>query len=102
MRVRQAPADLHRRHERRIEPGHSETCQSGERAGLTDLDRPHPEPPALEMHLDPLHEGVALGAAEGCREQLHDDRVAVERGERLEILLPPAPKHQALRLQNRA
>jgi hypothetical protein len=49
------------------------------------------------MRLDPVGEGVALGAIENGGEELHHGRIGVQRRERLSVGIAPMAQDEAFR-----
>jgi len=73
-----------------------EAGEAGEGSLRGHLDGPQAVAAIIEASLDALDQGGALGEGQRRGEVLHDGRVGVHRGERLEVRGPPAPQQQPL------
>ena len=93
------PADLDAGREMGLESRHGQADEADEIGHARHLDRPEPEAVAGEVVADPGDGRVALRAIHRPGEVLHHDRVRVHRGERREILVAPAAKAKARRLE---
>ncbi len=67
------------------------------RSAAANLDRPQPPSLDRDQALDVARELIALRARERGREVAHDLRIAVQRGERRQVLLAPLAQQQAWR-----
>ena len=94
MRAGEAPADLHRRREVRIEPRDREADKADERRDARHLDRPPAEPVLREMSLDARDESIDVRAGRGGQE-LHDARVVEHGDEGLVVRVAPGAQEQA-------
>src|SRR4029077_13651374 len=61
------------------------------------LDYPQSESVAFEVITNPRHHRLALGSIQELRQELHDARVGIERGERRQVGAPPGAKHKSRR-----
>jgi hypothetical protein len=92
-------SDLDGRRERGDEVGRPQPDVADE-PEVVGVDRPQAVAALGEAALDPVDEGVALGAGEGGRVVAHHLRVGVEGGEAVAVPVgPAAAEHQALGAQ---
>jgi hypothetical protein len=97
------PSNLDIALDRTSEVDGGQAREAKELAVRLSLDRPQSPSVALNVRLDPLVDhGVALLWPEERGEVPHDLRVAVQVGERLTIMVMPAPEPQALGLNRDA
>ena len=89
---REAPANLHRGRERRVERWDGEADEADERLLLKKLGGKQAEAVTLEMLLYVGNQVVGLAWREQAGHKLHDARVGVHRPKRLTVRGAPAPK----------
>ena len=97
--LREAPADLHRRHEGSLEGGNPEPDIAGEPAACKGLHRVKTKPATFQIGHDAVHHVVALGPRESRREVTHDAGIAIHLKKRFAIALAPAAKDQPIGLK---
>ena len=93
-RVSEAPTDLDRRREVRLEARPSQSGESEELARAPLLECPKPPTVSFESRLDPIDQLVALRSRERRREVLHHGRIGIERRERRSIARPQRRSHR--------
>jgi hypothetical protein len=98
-RVRgQAPADLDRSRNR---VGRTETDEAEQRAGGALLDGAAAVAVAVPVRHHPLEHLVAALAGERATEERHHDRVRVDLGKRLDVVVVPGAQQQPVRHDDR-